>query len=599
MKATKKMTVLAFNVLLMFTVLFFFSCPNNSTKNGGEEDKGPFNIEILTSIKNGSITVQGGVSLAESGSTVTLNISPASGYVIDTINVIPGIGDNVTVAINGNTASFTMPAANVVISAQFKEDDGGTTPKPPQPGEYSIIIKGPQTNGTVTVQGGLSSAAPGDIITLNITPNAGCALKSIGAQRDSGVTTPLMGSGSTRTFSMPSDNVTITAVFEKVAEYAITVGNFTGGTVTADKITAIQGEKVTLTATPDTGYFLSTVDVKAGATSVSLTYENASTRSFAMPAAGVVVNAVFMSGSDPLAAYFSNDFDSSLCSFFDKFDGTALDYTKWSHQNGRGEWGWGNNEAQSYETANVTVSDGTLKLTAKRSGSGYNGYTSGKLVTANGDTANGGSGNKFSQTYGRFEARIRMTGEAEGMWPAFWMMPVTTTYGGWPNSGEIDIMEQKGRLPLEASSTLHMQKDWGHHYRGADYNFANNGRITDWHVYSVVWSADNIIFLIDGLQHKNIPRADWRGSNAVDKGNASSSAPFDKNFFIILNLAIGGNYDVKPGYGNWPPAVSFLYTPPDSALPMSLEIDWVRAYTLANDPWPANFGTHPSRSFNN
>ena len=591
MKTPQKFTVLAINILLMFAAFIFFACPDSSGNNKGNdpqipEPSGPFGITISSTIVNGTITVQGGGTQAETGSTVTLNISPANGYAIDTITALPSEGENVPVAINGDSASFTMPPANVFILAQFKQTGYEKPPDPPA-GQYSIFINGPFANGDVSVQSGFNASAPGKLITLNIMPQSGCALVSINATRDSETSTPLMGNGNTRTFTMPADNVTITAVFQKMPEYTITVTQTEYGTLSSDKATAIQGETVTLTIVPDPECSLISVEVKAGTATVSVTQVNATTRTFVMPAVNVAASAKFMQGSDPLAAYFSNDFDTSLCSFFDKFDGTALDNTKWSHQNGRGNWGWGNGENQSYETANCTVSDGSLKLTAKRTGSGDNDYTSGKLVTAQGDAgAPGGNSLKFAQTYGRFEARIRITGEAQGMWPAFWMMPVTNTYGGWPNSGEIDIMEQKGRFPTEASSTIHMQKTWGHHYRGADYYFPNNERITDWHVYSVVWSADEFNFLIDGLLHKKILRADWRGSNSADQGNASSSAPFDKNFFIILNLAVGGQFDD-------------YRRPPDSAMPIALEIDWVRAYTLANDPWPANFGTHTSRSYNN
>lgn len=146
----------------------------------------------------------------------------------------------------------------------------------------------------------------------------------------------------------------------------------------------------------------------------------------------------------------------------DEFEGDSLDLTKWSYQYGTGaEYGldgWGNSEEEYYtdRPENVRVEDGKLILTAIKEEEAYEQkpYTSGRIRTVSDEET------LFATTYGRIEARIRMP-EGEGIWPAFWMLPVDETiYGGWAASGEIDIMEAKGRLPGQIGGTLHYGQVW-------------------------------------------------------------------------------------------------------------------------------------------
>ena len=300
-------------------------------------------------------------------------------------------------------------------------------------------------------------------------------------------------------------------------------------------------------------------------------------------------------------AYFSNDFNTTPCSFYDKFDGTALDMTKWTFQDGNGQSpinysqnGWGNNEAQSYKGAtNAIVKDGILSLVAEKKSNDGKSYTSAKLVTAN-SREPGQPNHTFSQTYGRFEAKIRLTKAEPGAWPAWWMMPVDSAYGGWPRSGEIDIMEMKGRLPYNSSSTLHWRPNWAgitnwqNQYRGGDVTFPVGSAITDWHVYGVRWEQEAMIFLIDGIEHTRINRNTWNTPFYTQANDFGTYAPFDRNFHLILNLAINGDFDSGRVR--------------DSELPIALEIDWVRCYTLANDPWtitPSVGSGYSTRGFNN
>ncbi|MCL2061187.1 MAG: glycoside hydrolase family 16 protein [Firmicutes bacterium] len=272
--------------------------------------------------------------------------------------------------------------------------------------------------------------------------------------------------------------------------------------------------------------------------------------------------------------YFSKNFDPSLTTFYDKFEGNSLDMSKWIHQEGTGWeygiWGWGNSEKQSYHRENVRVQDGILRLEAKkerRADDAHFEYTSAKLVTF--DTRY--NTHTFSQKYGRFEARIRMTKAVQGMWPAFWMMPRNSVYGGWPRSGEIDIMEMMGRFPNRASSALHFYEWGGHYYEHNEYTLPNGGNITQWHIYGVEWTPERITFLINGVPHLTLPNYMYGTTPANSNQTVTASSPFDQEFYLILNLAVGGMFD---GHR----------LPPDGELPVELQIDWVRAYELNNLP---------------
>ena len=299
--------------------------------------------------------------------------------------------------------------------------------------------------------------------------------------------------------------------------------------------------------------------------------------------------------------YFSKDFDPDLTSFYDKFEGGTgtgftsggVDLSKWGFQNGNGtEYGiagWGNGERQSYRTDNVTVQDGYLRINAKYVNPQVNSrsYTSGKLVTANshgdaglGEPA-GGTGVKFGQTWGRFEAKIRMNA-GRGAWPAFWMMPVSGSYGGWPRSGEIDIMEMVGITPREASSTMHVMNTWGggeSWYRGSTHTFENNTTFEDWHIYGVLWTKTQIKILLDGKVARTIDSSWWCNNwyNSYPKNEDIGYPPFNKDFHFIINLALdSGQFSNANSIDNNQTGLNF-----------TLDVEWVRAYTLENDPWPA------------
>jgi len=527
-----------------------------------------------------------GPATAQANTNINLSITTNSGYTFSSITVTKAGGGTVTVNNgSGNNRSFTMPNANVSIAATFTRNQ---VVEPIVPVLFTITY-GPFTNGNVT---GPATAEANTNINLTITPNNGYTLQSITGS--GGVT--VNGSGNNRSFTMPNANVSITATFATtgVSSPRILYGTFTGGNVTGPA-NAAAGSTVTLNLT-FTGN-----NVLRGLTVTTISGVNipvngtGNTRTFTMANEHVEVAAVFEAG---VAAntYHSEDFNTSLCSFFDKFDGTGtnlnkngVDKAKWGFEN-KGD-GFGNGEAQYYRgEENAVVQNGILSLILKKENYSGRGYTSAKLVTVN--TAIN-PGQQFSQTYGRFEARIRLVYQgsprtAIGLWPAFWMMPRESAYGGWPRSGEIDIMEMKGRLPRESSSTIHTKPPgdgWNSMYKGANYNMIAPESTSDWHVYGVQWTEEELIFLVDGFVLRRLHRtrepdnwrwpADWYNAN----GHANRpSAPFDRDFYPILNLAVGGGFDSNGQID-------------DTALPASLDIDWIRCYTLATVN-SANFPAH-------
>ncbi len=249
----------------------------------------------------------------------------------------------------------------------------------------------------------------------------------------------------------------------------------------------------------------------------------------------------------------------------DEFNGASLDTAKWGYQTGiKDIYGssvgpnyWGNGELQYYTEDAVSVADGSLKITATKQQQGDRPYTSGRILTRD----------KASFTYGYFEARMK-TPTGSGMWPAFWMLPQPSSpanseneYGGWPANGEIDIMEAKGRLENKVDTTLHFGKAWdAHDYVTKETTLSSN--TDEWHVYAVDWTADAISWFVDGQKVLTVTKDRWWSQDASNQGK---SQPFDKPFYIIFNLAVGGMYD--------------SYNQPDGSFTSAaMYVDYVRVY---------------------
>ena len=234
----------------------------------------------------------------------------------------------------------------------------------------------------------------------------------------------------------------------------------------------------------------------------------------------------------------------------DEFNGNTLDQSNWTYEIGDGSpnTGWGNGEQEYYTSSNDFVGGGVLTIQAKKEDVGGYHYTSTRIKTQN----------KVKFTYGYVEAKIQLP-QGNGLWPAFWMMPNNSVYGGWPNSGEIDIMEARGRLINQSSSALHFSFPSGGHTYLSEIKTGHN--ITEYHKYAVEWSPDSISFLVDDVPYLSYDKSQWSTSGEP----SSETAPFDQDFYIILNLAVGGNFDGG-------------ILPPDSVLPADMKVDYVRVF---------------------
>lgn len=241
----------------------------------------------------------------------------------------------------------------------------------------------------------------------------------------------------------------------------------------------------------------------------------------------------------------------------DDFEGPAgqsIDPAKWSYEEGNGcdqssGCGWGNAELQYYtgRPENVSLDGaGNLAITARRESFAGAPFTSGRITTKG----------KFDQAYGRFEARIKMPW-GPGIWPAFWLLGANIDQVDWPQCGEIDIMEYRGQQPNLIHGTVH-----GPGYSKGDaitksYGFEKGRFDTKFHVFAVEWVEGFIDFYVDDtlyfrLQPEDVP-GEW---------------VYDQPFFIILNVAVGGNF------------VGFPTS--ETPFPQTMLVDWVRVYKERN-----------------
>lgn len=231
---------------------------------------------------------------------------------------------------------------------------------------------------------------------------------------------------------------------------------------------------------------------------------------------------------------------------FDQPDGSAPDPTKWNHQQGGS--GWGNGELQHYSdsTENSYIQDGMLVIQANEEYMLGRDYTSARLTTQF----------KGDWMYGRFEIRAKLP-NTQGIWPAFWLLPSRGVYGSGTAGGEIDIMEMIGSEPNRAYGTLH----FGNPPERASnsYDLPNEEDYSeDFHIFALEWEPKEIRWYVDDkLFHS---ATEWFTSTK----NASYPAPFDQNFYLIVNVAIGGTWPGKPDAS--------------SVFPQMMYVDYVRVY---------------------
>ncbi len=240
----------------------------------------------------------------------------------------------------------------------------------------------------------------------------------------------------------------------------------------------------------------------------------------------------------------------------DDFDGPAgapIDGTKWVAETGGN--GWGNQEREYYTSRPENVSldgSGHLVITARAEppNSPYScwygvcRYTSARLKTKD----------RFEQAYGRFEARIRIP-RGQGLWPAFWMLGNNIDLAGWPQCGEIDVMENIGREPVVVHGTLHGPGYSGANGIGGEFALASGSFADDFHVFSVEWNTIEIRWLVDGRE--------YRRTSSTNLPNGATWV-FNHPFFLLLNVAVGGAWPGDPDAS--------------TVFPQQMLVDYVRVY---------------------
>ncbi|MDR4888382.1 family 16 glycosylhydrolase [Fredinandcohnia sp. QZ13] len=243
----------------------------------------------------------------------------------------------------------------------------------------------------------------------------------------------------------------------------------------------------------------------------------------------------------------------------DEFDGNSLDESKWNYVQGGG--GYGNNELQNYTNRpeNIRIDNGNLVVEARKENYQGNQYTSAMLDTKN----------KGDWTYGRFEIRAKLP-EGKGMWPAIWMMPTSNEYGGWPVGGEIDIMELLGHDPGKIYGTIHYGNP--HVHSGGNYTLPDNQKFSDdFHTFSIEWAPGEIKWFVDGNLYAT--KNDWFSKSNNEVVEYPYPAPFDQDFHLRLNLAVGGDWPGNPDVTT------------DWSTPKQMLVDYVRVYSY-NGQYP-------------
>jgi beta-glucanase (GH16 family) len=225
--------------------------------------------------------------------------------------------------------------------------------------------------------------------------------------------------------------------------------------------------------------------------------------------------------------------------------GTSPNPANWSFEIGTGQDGWGNQELQYYTDRPENASldgQGNLVITARAESFGGRQFTSARINTKG----------LFEQAYGRFEARIKNP-YGPGIWPAFWMLGGTIDTVGWPQTGEIDIMEMRGQDPTVIHGSLHGPGYFGGNPISGSYALENGRFDADFYVYAVEWFPDRIDFFVNDYLYNRVRAKDVDGEWV-----------FDHPFFLVLNVAVGGSY---VGFPN-----------PNTPFPQRMEIDYVKVY---------------------
>jgi beta-glucanase (GH16 family) len=232
----------------------------------------------------------------------------------------------------------------------------------------------------------------------------------------------------------------------------------------------------------------------------------------------------------------------------DEFDGTSLNENFWNYEIGNNN-GWGNNELQYYKKENTSVKDGYLIVQAKSESFNGQNYTSSRLTTQN----------KFNFKYGRVDIRAALP-KGQGIWPALWMLGKNIPIVNWPKCGEVDIMEMIGGSGTGSGSgsdkttygTAHWDNGGSHAQYGGNTKLASGIFNDEFHVFSIVWDAKKIAWYLDDVQF-----------HVIDT-TPSGLSEFQEEYFLLVNLAVGGDWPGKPDG--------------TTILPQQLVVDYIRVF---------------------
>jgi beta-glucanase (GH16 family) len=335
-------------------------------------------------------------------------------------------------------------------------------------------------------------------------------------------------------------------------QISVSFSTIEGSAKAGQDFTAVTGQTITFQSNETTKKIVIAVvadDIKETDEIFSVKLDNAS---------GVVLlkqtATVTLKNDDVKIAFNNSGYDvpttypNYTLAWSDEFSGTTMDNAAWTAETGDGcpgVCGWGNNELEYYMAPpnNLFFQDGKMVIEAKAEAYGGKNYTSSRIKTA---------GKKFFK-YGRVDIRAILP-KGKGIWPAIWMMPNDNVFGGWPRSGEIDIMELVGHEANKAYSTVHFGPGPGSANISKGYSLPTGVFNDQFHVFSMEWEQDQMKFYVDDNLFSTVNKADL-GANTY---------PFNENFYFIINLAVGGN---------WPGS-------PDAAtvFPQWLIVDYVRIY---------------------
>ena len=532
--------------------------------NKGDGDGGgdPDDYEIYLSDESDPLIVRVDQSI-----TVTV-VWPTGDAVWESLNpeIATVDGGEITGVAEGNTFIvvtigndyYTMRAVAVLPAEEVVDPEPDVPPAPPEEKETVTVTPAAvsiEVGKTATISAVSSKGSTVTYSSLNQTVAAVDAQTGVITALNTG-STSIVARSSTGAAAICAVTVTAKPVPETI-------------TLNRSTLLVYAGDEAELIATPSKGSAVSWSSSNTSVATVSggkinALAEGKTTITASVPEGAKAECAVTVlkkpSGTAPEKTGYTLTFN-------DEFDGNSLDTTKWGYQTGIRDfyngvwseaWFWGNNELQYYtdNQKNVNVSGGTLNITAiKENMDNDRTYSSARILTRD----------KFSQTYGYFEARMK-TPVGPGMWPAFWMLPQpdgswgsNNGYGGWPHSGEIDIMEAKGRLQNIVDHTLHFSTVEGsHRYIGT--SSVVSGTTADWHVYAVDWTPAYIEYYLDGVSVQRYNNVAWSTASS-----SANSAPFDKPFYMLINLAVGGQYD---NYNE--PGADFTQA--------TMQVDYVRVY---------------------